>query len=100
MTRGVPGQVVGSCFALAAFAVAIIAGLAAGNDAMLILFHAAVVLVMAHPVGLAAGLMMQRIVRDHLAGVRSAEAGSAMPSAPQRSAAPAGVAAENEVATV
>ncbi len=64
MTGGVSRAVAG-CFALAAFAVAVVAGLAGGNGATAILLRALVVMAVCYPVGLLAGLVCQFVVDQH-----------------------------------
>ena len=65
MTGGVSRAVAG-CFALAAFAVAVVAGLAGGNGATAILLRALIVMVICYPVGLLAGLVCQYVVDQHV----------------------------------
>ena len=47
-----PGRAVAACFALIAFSVAVLAGLAAGNDAMTVLLRSLVIMVVCYPLGL------------------------------------------------
>ncbi len=63
--KGVPATAVGASFALTAFAVAILAGLFAGNAADLILQRAILALLLCYPVGLFFGMVCRRIVEDH-----------------------------------
>lgn len=63
--KGVPTTAIGACFALTAFAVAILAGLFAGNAADMILQRALIALILCYPVGLIFGLMCRRLVDEH-----------------------------------
>ena len=53
---------IGGSFALAAFAVAIVAGLASGNPAASVLLRALLAMLICYPVGMTVGLIAQRIV--------------------------------------
>jgi hypothetical protein len=64
-TAGTAG-VIGGCFALAAFGVAVIAGLVSGNEALTILIRALLTLLVCYPVGWCAGLICQKVLDDHL----------------------------------
>jgi len=59
-------RTIAAIFALAAFAVAIMAGLMGGNPAPSILVRALLALVCCYPIGLAVGLVAQRLVREHV----------------------------------
>jgi hypothetical protein len=59
-------------FALAAFAVAIVAGLASGNNASVVLIRAILAMTICYPVGLAIGLVTQRVIQDHIDAHREA----------------------------
>lgn len=78
---------VATVFALAAFSIALLGGLVAGNETMRVLVRALLALVACYPVGLAVGLVCQRIVADHAAGLESdalshdAASGTAEPDA-------------------
>lgn len=67
---------IASVFALAAFAVAIIAGLAAQNTPARILGTALVGMFVCHLAGLCAGAIGERVVMEHLARVRMDSAAS------------------------
>ncbi len=86
------GRVIAGCFALAAFAVAIIAGLGAGKDAAQVLLHAVIAMMLCYPVGLVAGMVCEREVRAHIKAESAAEASrsesSAAPSTPTASRLP------------
>ena len=64
--RGLGSSTVAASFALAAFAVAITAGIGAGNDSAQILIRALVAMFLAYPVGLFIGMICSRIVREHV----------------------------------
>ncbi|MCH8152460.1 MAG: hypothetical protein IH830_08820 [Planctomycetes bacterium] len=63
---GVLSNVLAGCFAMAAFAVAILAGLAVGNSPASILLRALIAMIVCYPVGLMIGLAVQRVVSDQL----------------------------------
>ena len=63
---GVLSNVLAGCFAMAAFAVAILAGLAGGNSPASILLRAVIAMIVCYPVGLMIGLAVQRVVSDQL----------------------------------
>ena len=60
-----PGLIAGS-FAMSAFAIAIVAGLGGSNDALTVLSRAVTVLLISYPVGLVAGTVVSKVVRDHV----------------------------------
>jgi membrane protein implicated in regulation of membrane protease activity len=62
----VTGKVVAGCFALSAFAVAVLAGLAGGNPTAQILLRALVAMFVCYPVGLAVGTVFERVIRGHV----------------------------------
>ncbi len=59
------GRTIASCFALAAFAVAIFAGLAGENAAAQILLRAVTAMIICYPVGLIVGLVCDNLIRSH-----------------------------------
>lgn len=63
--KGVPTTAIGACFALTAFAVAILAGMFAGNAFDMILQRALMALILCYPVGLLFGIMCRRVVDEH-----------------------------------
>lgn len=90
MNDGTITRVTAACLALAAFSIALIAGLAAGNPTSDILLRALVALACCFILGLAIGLIAERMIGDHIARdaavsqVESAPAGDARagPGAP------------------
>lgn len=60
------GRVIAACFALSAFGVAVVAGLAAGNDAAQILLRAVAALVICSFAGQALGLICEGVIRAHI----------------------------------
>ena len=64
--RGNPAQVIAACFGLAAFVVAIVAGAASGTATTQVLIRALIAMSICYPLGLAAGLICNRVVDDHL----------------------------------
>jgi hypothetical protein len=71
-----PAKTIASVFALAAFAVAIIAGLSAGNTPARVLGTALAAMLVCHIMGLVVGAVGERVVIEHLNQVRSGSAGS------------------------
>lgn len=61
-----PSSAIAGCFALSAFAVAVVAGLAAQNPASSILIRALIAMMACYPVGLIIGLICQRLMFDHI----------------------------------
>ncbi|MHC4949233.1 MAG: hypothetical protein ACYTG1_13425 [Planctomycetota bacterium] len=59
------GRIVGGCLALAAFAVAILSGLASGNEAASVLVRAVVAMIACYPVGMVLGLVAGRVIEEH-----------------------------------
>ncbi len=68
-------RIIASCFALAAFAVAIVAGLGAGNDPLSILIRAIIAMVVCHVIGSIAGAILAHAARLHVDSLK--------PSTPQ-----------------
>ena len=66
-------KVIASIFALAAFAVALIAGLAVQNSPLKVLGTAVLAMVLCHLIGLAVGAVGERVVNEHVSKVRAAE---------------------------
>ena len=62
---GAASRAVAGCFALAAFAVAVVAGLAGGNTTASILIRALIAMAVCYPLGLIIGLVCQRVVEEH-----------------------------------
>ncbi len=58
-------KLIAACFALSAFAVAIIAGMMSGNSSTQILLNAVIVLIVCYPIGWMAGLLCQYVVHEH-----------------------------------
>lgn len=78
-----PSRMVAAIFALAGFAVALVAGLAAGNSSVRVLGAALVSMVVCHILGMAAGAIGERTVNEHLESYRKARP---IGSAPERAA--------------
>jgi hypothetical protein len=57
-----PGRAVAACFALVAFSVAVLAGLAAGNDAITVLLRSLVIMVACYPLGLLVSCLVDVVV--------------------------------------
>ena len=62
----VMSNVIAACAALAAFAVAVVAGLFGGIDATSILIRALLAMLVCYPIGLVIGMICQHVVADHL----------------------------------
>lgn len=58
-------KAIAGCFAMAAFAVAVLAGLAGGNTASSILLRALVAMVACYPLGLVIGVVCQHVIEQH-----------------------------------
>ncbi|MHC4415045.1 MAG: hypothetical protein ACYS0G_07165 [Planctomycetota bacterium] len=71
---GAASNVIAGCFALAAFAVAVLAGLAGGNPATSILGRALLAMIVCYPVGLMIGMVCQRVLEEHFKVNSSASA--------------------------
>ncbi len=63
---GVASKAIAGCFALAAFSVAVIAGLASDNTAASILTRALFAMVACYPVGLLVGFVCRHVIEQHL----------------------------------
>ena len=89
MMTGAACRAVAGCFALAAFAVAVVAGLAGGNTPASILVRALIAMTVCYPVGLIIGLVCQHVIEEHVNARTGAKAGSvsgAGASPPEQSA--------------
>ena len=71
---GAASRAVAGCFALAAFAVAVVAGLAGGNTPSSILVRAIMAMVVCYPVGLVIGLVCQQVIEEHVKAPPAANA--------------------------
>ena len=67
--QGSISNVIAGCFALAAFAVALVAGLAGDNEASAVLLRAVLAMLLGYPIGLVAGMICARAID---AGVQDA----------------------------
>jgi hypothetical protein len=72
VTAGTPARLIASCFGLSGFAVAVVAGMASGNEGSRILVVALCSLIVCHIVGLAAGLIGESIVNEYMKNYRDA----------------------------
>lgn len=59
-------KVISACFALASFAVAILAGLASDNPASSVLLRALMAMIICYPLGLVVGLICERLILTHI----------------------------------
>lgn len=91
VSPGVPTKVIGACAGLTAFAIALIAGLAAENPATDVLIRALMAMFIVQMVGWLAGAIGERVVRDAIVGYREANPvnGSSTGSTPARADAKA-----------
>ncbi|MEM7229565.1 MAG: hypothetical protein AAF432_12210 [Planctomycetota bacterium] len=60
------GKVIAGCFALTAFAVAVLAGLFAGNPMLEILTRALIIMCICYPVGFLVGLAIDHVIAQHV----------------------------------
>ena len=63
---GVASRAIAGCFTLAAFSVAVIAGLASDNTAASILTRALFAMLACYPVGLLVGFVCRHVIEQHL----------------------------------
>lgn len=66
MSSGIPTKTIGAVLGLAGFVIAILAGMAAGNDAATVLLRALGALVVCNVVGLALGAVGERVIQEHI----------------------------------
>lgn len=59
-------KVIAGCFALAAFGVAVVAGLSSDNSTERILSRALICMTLCYPIGWIIGLICQRIIEEHI----------------------------------
>jgi len=59
-------KVIAGCFALSAFSVAILAGLASENTTAQILQRAVISMIACYPVGLIIGIICERVIMSHV----------------------------------
>ncbi|MHC4769680.1 MAG: hypothetical protein ACYTEI_13350 [Planctomycetota bacterium] len=71
---GAASRAVAGCFSLAAFAVAVVAGLAGGNTPSSILLRALMAMVVCYPVGLVIGIVCQYVIEEHVKASPAANA--------------------------
>lgn len=80
MTVGKQTKVIASVFALSAFAVAIVAGMAAGVPASTVIVRAIVAMVICQILGWGIGFIMARVIREQVEAYREANPIPEMPS--------------------
>jgi hypothetical protein len=66
LSPGTLTKVVSACCGLAAFAIAVVAGLSAENPGEVILFRALICMVACQLVGLALGMVIERVITDSI----------------------------------
>lgn len=66
------GKVVAACFALAAFAVGVISGLAGDNPAAQILLRSLLSMAVCYPIGYVTGMICDRVVNEQIEKHRKA----------------------------
>jgi hypothetical protein len=64
--KGISAKVIAACFTLAAFTVAVIAGLASDNPAAHVLVRAVVAMLICYPVGFVVGMTCERVINAHI----------------------------------
>jgi hypothetical protein len=69
LMKVVSAKVIATCFALCAFAVAILSGLSSANPTAQILQRAILAMFVCYPVGLAVGLICERVIASHVGAV-------------------------------
>ena len=91
VSPGVPTKVIGACAGLTAFAIELIAGLAAENPASDVLVRALIAMIIVQMVGWVAGAVGERVMREAIVGYREANPvnGSSTGSTPNRADAKA-----------
>ena len=72
MSSGSTSRVIASCLGLSGFAIAVVAGLAAGNPGGRVLTVALVCMIACHLVGLATGLVGERVIEDYMRQYKAA----------------------------
>ncbi|MCA9297082.1 MAG: hypothetical protein KC983_11205 [Phycisphaerales bacterium] len=60
------GKVIAGCFALTAFAVAVVAGLIADNPMLDILARSAIAMCICYPLGFLVGLIVEHVIAQHM----------------------------------
>jgi hypothetical protein len=94
LMRGKPSSVIAGCFAMAAFAVAILAGLAGENETISILTRSLVAMFICYPLGLIVGMICERLVSEHVRSNAAAHPIRGESHGAAHSAAHSGAAAE------
>src|SRR5437870_4242815 len=75
LVEGVNGRsprIIAACFAMASFAVAILAGLASENPSSSVLFRAMIAMFVCYPVGMMVGMVCDRVIMAHVEAHRNA----------------------------
>jgi O-antigen/teichoic acid export membrane protein len=93
---GKSSSVIAGCFAMAAFAVAVLSGLFIDNPASEVLTRALLCLIMSYPIGLIVGMVCQRVLSAHVAAHKQANPSPDSPGAGAASLAPAGASSAEE----
>ena len=70
--KRIPATTIAGLFALSAFAVAILAGLASDNSAQSVLTRALLAMLVCYPIGLAVGMIAFQLVDEHVEAHREA----------------------------
>jgi len=64
--KTVSSRLIATCFALSAFAVAIVAGLSSGNPTSEVLSRALIAMMVCYPLGLVIGIVCERVIAAHI----------------------------------
>ena len=96
----VVSRVIAGCFALAAFAVAVVSGLAGMNPPTVVLGRALIIMLLCYPVGFLVGLICQRAIDEHHHAFESANPVPEDPTQGQDGLTDSPVDGEEEVLTV
>lgn len=92
MPRGTLTKVIAACCGLAAFAIAIVAGLSSGNPGEVILLRALISMVACQFVGVGLGMVIERVIADSIALHKQSSPDPSGPDSSQRTS-PTGAAA-------
>ncbi|MFN0133273.1 MAG: hypothetical protein ACKVW3_12205 [Phycisphaerales bacterium] len=82
MSLGVSARVMAAIFALSAFAIAVISGMAVGNPTQVVIRQALVSLAVCFVVGVAIGLVFEQVVSEHVERCKSVPKGAGTGESP------------------
>lgn len=64
--HGLAGSTIAGVFSITAFVVALLSGVVAGNEPLSVVSRAFLALLLCYPIGFAVGLVLQRVIDDHI----------------------------------